>query len=456
MKVLLTGATGLIGKEVGKALVRKGHHVIALSRNAGKAKLELPFPAEIIEGNLSKGAIDSPALNEVEAVIHLAGENVGEGRWTEERKRKILSSREEFSEHLIQSLPATVKILISASAIGYYGDRGDETLTEKSLKGTGFLADVCEKWENAILDGKHKISKARFVILRTAVVLSPFGGALMKMLPPFQMGVGGVLSSGNQWMSWIHLHDLVNLYIKALEDSSMEGIYNATSPEPVTNAQWTEELCKALQVRKGPPVPKLALQTLFGEMAQAVLSSVRVTSERLSTFHFQFPTLESAFADCCRYYQGGDQIFFAEQYFDLPRSKVFPFFAKAENLEAITPPLLQFHVEKSSTSQIEKGTLIDYSLKVHGLPMRWRTLIEVWQPEKFFVDTQLKGPYQKWQHSHQFEDLGSGTLMRDIVRYRLPIGRLGQIFGGSFVRGDVSKIFSYRRQAVPELLRKGN
>lgn len=454
MKVLLTGATGLIGRELGKALVRRGHEVFALSRHAQKAQSQLPFPAQIIEGDFSREPMDPKKFSGIEAVIHLAGENVGEGRWTAARKEKILSSRVDFTRNLIKSLPETLKVFISASATGYYGNRGDEVLTERSASGAGFLADVCKQWEKAVEDGKHKISDARTVVLRTGVVFSPFAGALMKMLPPFQMGLGGVLGSGQQWMSWIHLQDLVKIYLQALENPQWEGPYNAVAPQPVTNREFTKILCRSLNVHQGPAVPALALKALYGEMGSVILDSQRVQSEKLQQISFQFPTLESALADCASPHRDGDQVFYAEQFFPLSREKVFSFFSKAENLESITPPLLNFQVEKVSTPEIEKGTLIDYRLKIHGVPMGWQTQIEEWNPNEAFIDTQLKGPYKKWHHTHSFSDLGSGTLMTDLVKYKLPIGKLGQLFGGAFVRGDVEKIFAFRHQAVPQLLQK--
>lgn len=452
MKVLLTGATGFIGRELGKALVCKGHQVVALSRNQKKARLELPFPCEILEADGTNRSPISSLFPDVEAVIHLAGENVGEGRWTPERKKKILSSRTDFTRHLIEGLPGTCRVFISASAIGYYGDRGDEILTETSSRGSGFLADVCEQWESMVWKGKEKAPQARFVALRTGVVFAPYGGALLKMLTPFQMGVGGVLGSGQQWTSWIHLQDLVQMYLTALEDSSWSGPINALAPEPVTNARFTETLTRALGVRKGPAVPAFALKALYGEMASVILNSQRVKSDRV--FSFRYPTLEEALLGCVEPYQGGKSVFHAEQYFPLPRSQVFPFFATAQNLEAITPEFLKFKVEKMSTAQIENGTLIDYQLRIHGVHAKWRTLIEEWVPQERFVDTQLKGPYREWRHSHRFEDLEGGTLMTDTVCFQVPFGHIGRAVSGAFVRGNLEKIFAHRKKTVLELLRR--
>ncbi len=455
MKILITGATGFIGRELGKELVRRGHQIVALSRNAEKAKLKLPFPCQVIEGDLTEKAIDSSQFSQVEAVIHLAGENVGDGRWSEERKKEILDSRVKFTENLLLSLPSSLQIFLGASATGFYGSRGEEQLSESSSAGQGFLADVCIKWEAATLKCGEKFPNARLAILRTGVVLGPFGGALMKMLAPFQMGVGGVLGSGKQWMSWIHLQDLVSLYVFALENKQVSGIFNATAPEPVQNKQFTKILADNLEQSPGPQVPAFAVQLLFGEMGSVVLNSQRVLAKKIENlgFRFQFAGIESAVQNCAQYYKGGNSVFHVDQFLPQPKSQVFPFFAAAENLEAITPPTMTFKISQMSTPKIEKGTLIDYKLKVHGVPLHWRTLIENWTPEEKFVDTQLKGPYKLWHHTHQFEEMAGGTLMTDTVRYKLPVGKLGALFGGGFVKGDVEKIFAYRRKRVPELLK---
>ncbi|MGZ5280472.1 MAG: TIGR01777 family oxidoreductase, partial [Pseudobdellovibrionaceae bacterium] len=375
MKILITGATGFIGQELGKALVQKGHEIFALSRDEKKARLQLTYPAHIVQGDLNKGPIEKSKISSIQAVIHLAGENIGDSRWTPDRKEKILKSRTETTEHLMQSLPADLQVFVSASAVGFFGDRGDEVLKETSSVGSGFLAEVCQQWESSVETGLKPFERARSVVFRSGVVLGPYGGALMKMLTPFRMNLGGVLGSGEQWMSWIHLQDMVSLYVKALEDSNMHGTYNAVATEPVTNRQFTEQLVKSLGVRQGPPVPTMALKLLFGEMSSVILDSQKVQSSRLAGFQFRYPDIESALDDCALPYAGGDEVFYAEQFFDIPKSKVFAFFSKAENLEAITPPMMNFKIQSMSTPQIQKGSLIEYRLKIRGVPAGWQTLI---------------------------------------------------------------------------------
>lgn len=455
MKILMTGATGMIGKQIGKKLVRDGHQVFIVARDPKKAEKDVPYPCTVIQGDLGKEVLHDLRLNDMEAVIHLAGENVGDSRWTEEKKKRIHDSRVKGTTHLLQSLQGAhnLKVIVGASAIGYYGDRGDEILTETSEVGKDFLAGVCEEWEKPY---RGREPQVRTVLFRTGVVLSGFDGAFLKMLAPFQWGIGGALGDGKQWMSWIHLDDIVALYCEAIQNEKWAGIYNAVSPDPVTNQEFTAAMAKTMKTRVAPAAPKLAIKTLVGEMSTLVLSSQRVKNERLmqEKFHYKYPRLDQALKDCCQYYQNGDSLFYTEQFLPVPLSKVFPFFASADNLEKITPESLNFKIKKKSSEDIHEGTLIDYDLKIHGVPVGWQTKIEKWQPPQKFIDTQLKGPYKKWEHTHEFEELGGGTLMRDIVRYQLPVGVLGKAVAGKWVEGDVHKIFAYRREAVPKLIQK--
>ena len=451
MKILMTGATGLIGKSLGQKLVEQGHALVVISRDKIKAQRELPYPAKVIEWDLMKNPLPLEAFKEVEVVIHLLGETV-DGRWTDSKKRKILESRQVSSKNLLLHLPLSVHTVISAAAQGIYGDRGDETLTEESAAGDGFLAEVCKVWEEPFLNLQKKSKNQRVVILRIGLVLTSRGGALAKLISLFQKNLGASLGSGLQWMSWISLRDLVDVFISAVENKKYEGVVNAVQPQPVQNKDFTKSLCQVLNVLQLPSVPSLVLKTLLGEMAALVLGSLKVEPRRLVSWGFVFrdTELEKFFATELASFQNGERLFYDEQYLKADIEKVFKFFADAGNLEKITPPLLKFHVKKVSSVDIEKGTLIDYDLKIHGVPAKWRTLIEVWEPPFRFVDTQLKGPYQKWHHTHSFRKFGEGTLMIDEVRYRLPLGALGRMVAGSFVESDVGQIFDYRRQIIAE------
>lgn len=468
MKVLLTGGTGLIGKEIGKELVRRGHEVVVISRNAAKAQSELPYPAVVVEGDLVNSAVDSPFIKECSAVIHLLGENVGEGRWTDEKKEAIINSRVNSTKNLWVSLTnGQLKTFISSSATGYYGDRADEELGAGTPAGTGFLAEVCEKWENEVFHGAIRFQNARkdsdlaaplrSVSLRTGMVLSPSGGALKKLIPLFQFGLGGVLGDGQQWQPWIHIDDITKMYLWALDNPDAKGAYNAVAPTAVRNKEFTKVLAKSLGVRQGPPAPRFALKAALGEMSSIVLDSQNARPQRVLSqgFEFRYPDLESAIADAVKYNQDREQVLISEQYLPLKKETIFPFFSDPQNLESLTPQTLNFKIQKTSTLEVEEGTLIDYKLKIRGVPVGWKTQIKNWNPPHQFVDDQLKGPYSKWNHTHRFEDLGPGTLMTDIVRYKLPWGRLGRGVAGSLVDNDVQGIFTYRRKVLQDMQNQG-
>jgi uncharacterized protein (TIGR01777 family) len=445
MKILVTGGTGLIGSEVGPLLVSQGHELIVISRHQKKAQERLTYPAKIIECDLSTQALPSECFAEVQAILHLAGESI-DGRWSEGKKNHILRSREQSTINLLKNCPANVSCLVSASALGYYGHRNDEELDENSARGTGFLSDVCEAWEKAVQSSFQQ----RTVMLRFGVVLSRKGGALNKLVRIFKNHTGAVLGQGTQWMSWLSLTDAARLITESLQNPNMQGVFVAANGVPVTNRQLTRTLADSLDVTLLPPAPAVAVRALLGEMSALVLDSTRATSGRISQFGFEYKdkSLEDFFSSELKPYSGGNLFFSVEQYIPERIENVFRFFSDEKNLEMLTPPFLNFKVEKMSTPQIEQNSLIDYKLKIHGIPIHWQTKIEEWNPPEKFVDFQLKGPYRHWRHLHQFASLGKGTLMKDQVVYRLPAGWLGQITAGSFVLKDIEKIFAYRRQVI--------
>lgn len=448
MKILMTGATGLLGRELGKALVRNGHQVVVVSRQAGKAHLECPFPCEVIEGDLGIAPLSSPLLEEVEAVIHLMGEPIAHGRWNASKKNRLVSTRVQATRHLRESFRKPPRILVSTSAVGFYGDRGEEVLTESSQPGSDFLAELCMNWEKEAFHFEKQ--GTRVVCFRLGAILSRRGGALVEVLTPARAGVAGPVGGGRQWMSWIHLQDAVGLYMKALEDSEMKGIYNAVAPRPVRNLEFMKALTAYLRRPGFLPLPSWGLKALFGEKSMVILSSQRASAEKIMTtgYVFQFHALEEVMEAELKELTEGDDVFEAEQYLSEPLEQVFSFFAEAKNLEKITPDFLNFKILSVSDPAIRSGTLIDYRLKIHGVPVRWRTQIEAWRPPFEFSDVQLKGPYQKWHHTHRFEAMGSGTLMVDQVRYRLPAGYLGWLGGHALVRRDVNQIFAYRKKTM--------
>jgi uncharacterized protein (TIGR01777 family) len=453
MKVLVTGATGLVGRHLVKRLIEGGHEVIALTRNLDDAGVTLPVRVVIHEWFPERGDLDERALDGVDGIVHLAGEGVADGKWNAERREALMRSRVDGTRILVGAIAALAPedrpwVFVSASGIGIYGERGEEVLTEESPPGEGYLADVCVAWEQEAR--RVEPLGLRWVALRTGLVLAREGGALPRMLPAFRLGVGGRLGTGKQWMSWIHIEDLVSMYVAALEHRAFEGPVNAVAPQPVTNAQFSAALAAALRRRAPFPVPTSILNLLLGERSGLVLTGQRVASNAADDagFVFRHPEIREALADLCADLSKKLE---QEVWFDLEREDVFRFFADAHNLEMITPSFLRFRIVKSP-AELSEGAFIEYRLRLRGLPIRWRTRIDAWDPPKAFIDTQLRGPYRSWSHSHEFEPLDGGTLVRDVVRYELPFGALGELLAGRLVERDVALIFAYRRTRLLELL----
>ena len=295
MRVAVSGSTGLIGSALVQRLRREGHTVLPLVRSATAG-------ADGVAWDPRAGTIDTAALEGTDAVVHLAGENVG-SRWTAEKKRRIRDSRVKGTRlvsEAVSRLARRPRVLVQASGVGIYGDRADEVLTEEAAPGTGFLAEVGRDWEGA--SGHAEAAGIRVVRLRFGVVLTAKGGALQRLLLPFRMGVGGRIGSGRQWMPWISLDDAVELIVRALRDERLRGAVNAVAGS-VRNEDFTEALARALRRPALIPVPGFGLRAVFGQMAdETLLSGQRVEPARLREIGhvFHHPTLEAALAAALR------------------------------------------------------------------------------------------------------------------------------------------------------------
>ncbi len=291
MRILITGATGLLGQALTTSLLENGHEVLKASRKD-------PIDESHVKWSIDSGFADPEKLEGLDVVVHLAGENVSGLRWTDEKKKAIRDSRILGTRNVvdaISNLKNKPKTFIASSAIGFYGERGDEEMTETSPAGDNFLAGVCKEWE--IESRRAEDAGIRTVLLRTGIVLSKEGGALSTMLLPFKMGVGGVVGSGKQWMSWISLDDEVAIINYCIENENIRGAVNAVAPNPVTNAEFTKTLGEVLYRPTFLPLPEFAVSMIFGEMGDALLlASTKVLPKRLEDagFEFKYPNLKEA------------------------------------------------------------------------------------------------------------------------------------------------------------------
>lgn len=290
MKILITGATGLIGSRLQASLSAAGHELLLASRKSPKSE-------SYVQWDIKEGFAEPEKLEGIDAVIHLAGENLN-GRWTDEKKKKIRESRVLGTRNIVDAisrLKERPRVLVSASAIGFYGDRGDEIMTETSPPGKGFLPEICREWEAEARRAED--AGIRTVLLRAGIVLSKDGGALGAMLMPFKFGLGGVVGSGKQWMSWISLEDHAAIVRYVLENETIRGAVNSVSPNPVTNEQFTKTIGEVLYRPTFIPVPEFAVHLAFGEMGDTLLlDSIRAVPKRLDDagFEFKFPDLKKA------------------------------------------------------------------------------------------------------------------------------------------------------------------
>lgn len=301
MRIALTGSTGLVGKALIPALQNAGHRVVRFVRRDKITEGESTEDA--VQWVPDTGELDTRALGDIDAVVHLAGENIASGRWTKARKQRIADSRGPTTEKLCQALAALERppaTFVSASGISIYGDRGDEELREDTAltDEPDFLVEVAKAWEGGTKP--LEAGTTRVAHLRIGIVLASDGGALERMLLPFRLGIGGRLGNGKHWMSWITLHDLVRIIMHAVQDESIRGPVNAIAPTPVTNRDFTKALGKVLKRPTIFPVPKFALQLLLGELSSVVLGSQRALPQRLldSGFTFDYADIESGLRAC--------------------------------------------------------------------------------------------------------------------------------------------------------------
>lgn len=294
MRILITGGSGFVGQRLCQQLDADGHELLVVSRNPEKAAEALPGSADI---RARIADFDDAAP---EAIVNLAGEPIAEGRWTDAKKQRIVDSRVDTTREVVElcgRLETPPKVLVSASAVGYYGDQGDRDVTEETERNKEWLSDICVKWEaEANKAAEHGV---RVAIVRIGLVMDEGGGMLAKMLPAFKFGLGSKLGDGSQYMPWIHRDDLVRAFIFLLEHDECEGPFNGSAPNPVDNAEFTKTLASHLNRPTFLPAPAPALKLAFGEMSHMLLTGAKMLPKRLEDagFEFRYPTLDDALAE---------------------------------------------------------------------------------------------------------------------------------------------------------------
>lgn len=299
-RIVITGATGLIGKKLVNVLIERGDNVVIFGRDLNKLKSVFPNSNYLVEWNYLKPELWKSQLEKSDAVVHLAGTNLFAKRWNENFKREIIESRRISTHNLTEAIKTCTnkpEVFISASGIGYYGDCSDSILTEESPLGNDFLANVCQAWESE--SATVETVGVRSVRIRTGLVLSTEDGALKQMLPSFKLFVGGPLGNGKQWASWLHIDDIVGIYVHAIDNKKLIGAVNAAAPNPVRMIEFAHTLGKVLKRPSLFPVPKFVLKIVVGEAAEVVTASQRVNVKKLleSGYQFKFEQLEDAFRD---------------------------------------------------------------------------------------------------------------------------------------------------------------
>ncbi len=449
-RILIVGGSGFLGSELGIDLAEQGYRLNLLTRS--ESQQILSFPAKVYEWN-DDGTIPQQALNEVDIIINLAGESIALGRWTSNKKNRIRSSRVSTADAVVEAAKKNnIKLVLQASAVGYYGDTGSKAATESNKPGNDFLAKTAIEWEEPL---QKLESSTRKVTMRFGVIFGTTGGPLQEILTPYIMGLGATIGSGKQYISWIHVKDICRFISEAIEDSSFSGAYNLTAPNPITYYDLHLELTKFFGGLKWLSVPGFVFKLALGEKSSILLASQKVTPSRAQqqNFEFKFPDIRSCLRDLLTEVNLDCGIIHTKQWIPLDLKQVWDFFSTEKNLEVITPPWLHFHVTGMSTSEIKEGTEISYQLRLHGIPVKWKSKIVNFKPTEQFQDIQLQGPYKTWHHTHYFKELAGGTLIEDFVKYQLPFGRLGKLFGFPLVRIDSRKIFNYRKKKIQQIFR---
>jgi len=474
MRVFITGATGLVGRALTLRLRREGHTVVAWSRSERRVAQRLGGEAEAASGDQAALA---QAVDGCDAVVALAGEPVLPGRWTGRRKAALRSSRVDLNHRLVEAIlgathrPTTV---VAASAVGFYGHTSTTPVSEEAPAGKGFLADLCQDWEAAFRPAQE--AGVRVVWGRIGIVLARGGGALGPLLPLTRLGLGGPLGSGTQGIAWIHLHDLVEAIVLALNTPTLSGPVNMVGPTSAAQRDFAQAIGRAVGMPAITPAPAFAMRTLLGEAATALLEGQYVAPAKLAAFGFRhaFTDLDQALEDVTstdaaevRSFSGIPDVdagldwlrahppsneLVSKRQVPAPIDEVWDFFKDARNLAALSPADSGLTLDPDLPAMSE-GVRFTHQVALGPLQIPWEGEIAAWEPHKRFVDIQRRGPFSCWWHEHSFAsvqlpDGSQGTELSDRVLFKSPLGPLGTLATALFVRGQLLDMFAFRDHAL--------
>ena len=469
MNILITGATGFIGRSTVAYLQGNHHTITAYTRDVEKAKGILGHDVKLLQYGASSDEMESH-ISSSDIIINLAGTPIANARWSRKKKLSLWDSRVNTTKFIADQIKKSSnppRVFISASAIGYYGDRGDSNLPESTGQGDGFLAGLCDAWEKAALTASSP--STRVCVLRLGVVLGREGGILSRLSPIFQCGLGLYPGNGAQFMSWIHIWDVVRIIKFCMEDDNIQGPINCVSPEQVTAKGFTKEMNRVTKCKTTSSIPRPLLTLLLGEAATVLTASQKVEPTKLMSSGFTFKHVDLAAALSAEYntsevsirkYRVNDSLFRnppayvmksgqyqiqTKQTLNANIDEVFAFFGSPLNLGLTTPPWMNFKIVDMPKT-IKEGDEITYKIRALIFDFKWVAKIASWQPQNgLFIDRQKKGPYNMWWHEHHVADYKTTySTMTDFVIYRMPFGFLGKIAHFLMVKHILTRIFKYR------------
>lgn len=463
MRVVVTGATGFIGRAVIRRLQRDGTDVVALVRDVAPARSQLGPDVRCVDEAGLAAAVDGS-----HGVVNLAGEPMMPARWTQKKRERIVRSRVGTTEAIVAAIRSATQppdVLVSQSAVGFYGEHPEGPCPEERGPGTDFLAEVCVAWENAAVQAEAL--GVRVARVRTGFVLGAEEGGLGPLVAPFRLGVGGPLGRGDQPLSWIHIDDEVEAIARLLGNLALSGPVNLTAGT-VAQRDLAKRVGRVLHRPSAIPAPAPALKLLFGEASSTILGGQDVPPEALGRAGYQhlFPHLDAALEDVLDassilvtepedlpdhpYLSEHRPTWELRSVLDVaaPVDTVVAWFSQPENLPMITPPANALVLKTPSPIEMREGTEIDYELPIAGLRAAWRTHVVAWDPPRSFVDVATKGPFHCWWHEHRFEPTATGTHIRDRVLFSAPLGPIGRAAEAAWVRPMLQRLFLYRRNAI--------